>query len=118
MASAQRIEQINVEIHRVLADRLRTLKDPRVSGLCSIVRVDTSNDLSLCRVYVSSLGGGDEVEKGLKSASGYLRRELGQAVGLRHVPALQFILDHSLEEGARILDLIEKTKKEENEEKP
>ncbi|MCL1806534.1 MAG: 30S ribosome-binding factor RbfA [Oscillospiraceae bacterium] len=106
MASQNRVGQINGEILRVLSDRLPKCKDPRINGLVSIVRVDTTGDLSLCRVYVSSLGGGTDMAKGLKSASGYLRRELGKELQLRHTPELEFIVDHSIEEGSRILEKI------------
>jgi ribosome-binding factor A len=106
MANQNRVGQINGEIMRVLSDRIPKCKDPRIDGLVSVVRVDTTNDLSLCRVYVSSLGGGDSIAKGLKSASGYLRRELGSELKLRHTPELEFIVDHSIEEGTRILEKI------------
>jgi len=74
--------------------------------LTSIVRVDTTNDLSLCRVYVSSMGDQAALQKGLQSAAGYLRRELGRTLSLRHTPALEFIANGSIREGARILDLL------------
>ncbi|MCL2003890.1 MAG: 30S ribosome-binding factor RbfA [Oscillospiraceae bacterium] len=106
MANQNRIGQINGEILRVLSDRIPKCKDPRIDGLVSVVRVDVTNDLSLCRVYVSSLGGGADMAKGLKSASGYLRRELGHELKLRHTPELEFIVDRSIEEGARILEKI------------
>jgi ribosome-binding factor A len=116
MASQNRVGQINGEILRVLSDRIPKCKDPRISGsaglrdtgggLVSVVRVDTTSDLSLCRVYVSSLGGSPDMAKGLKSASGYLRRELGHELKLRHTPELEFIVDHSIEEGSRILEKI------------
>jgi ribosome-binding factor A len=106
MANQNRVGQINGEIMRVLSDRLPKCKDPRIDGLVSVVRVDTTNDLSLCRVYVSSLGGGEGIAKGLKSAAGYLRRELSHELKLRHTPQLEFIADHSIEEGSRILEKI------------
>jgi len=112
MASQNRVGQINGEILRVLSDRLPRCKDPRIGGLVSVVRVDTTGDLSLCRVYVSSLGGGAEMAKGLKSAAGYLRRELGKELQLRHTPELDFIVDHSIEEGSRILEKIRELRDE------
>lgn len=108
MPSQNRIGQINGEILRVLSDRVPKCKDPRIDGLLSVVRVDTTNDLSLCRVYVSSLGGGSDVAKGLRSAAGYLRRELSHELKLRHTPELEFIVDHSIEEGSRILETLRK----------
>ena len=80
---SNRIGRINEEIQRELADQLRRLKDPRVSqvGMVSITRVDTTSDLRYARVYISVLDKDQEkdVLKGLKSAGGFLRRELGRA---------------------------------------
>ena len=89
------------------------MKDPRVHGLVSITAVDTAPDLRYAKVYVSMLDKSDvkEVVKGLKSASGYLRRELGQALQLRYTPELTFVADDSIAEGAHILELIEKLDK-------
>nr|WP_325301555.1 30S ribosome-binding factor RbfA [uncultured Oscillibacter sp.] len=106
--ASNRIHRINDEIQRELAAQLRNLKDPRVSGMVSITRVDTTNDLRYARVYVSALDKAREkdVLKGLKSASGFLRRELGHALQLRYTPELQFIGDGSIEHGAHILELL------------
>lgn len=106
--ASNRINRINDEIRRELADQLRNLKDPRVSGMVSITRVDTTNDLRYARVYVSALNKDQEkdVLKGLKSASGFLRRELGRALQLRYTPELQFIGDDSIQHGAHILELL------------
>ena len=108
--ASNRIHRINDEIRRELADQLRNLKDPRVSGMVSITRVDTTNDLRYARVYVSALNKDREkdVLKGLKSASGFLRRELGRALQLRYTPELQFIGDDSIRHGAHILELLRK----------
>lgn len=108
--ASNRIHRINDEIQRELADQLRNLKDPRVSGtgMVSITRVDTTNDLRYARVYVSVLNKDQEkdVLKGLKSASGFLRRELGHALQLRYTPELQFIGDDSIQHGAHILEVL------------
>ena len=103
-----RIHRINDEIQRELASQIRNLKDPRVSGMVSITRVDTTNDLRYARVYVSVLDKSREPEvlKGLKSASGFLRRELGHTLQLRYTPELQFIGDDSIQHGAHILELL------------
>ena len=89
---SNRIGRINEEIQRERADQLRHLKDPRVSqvGMVSITHVDTTNDLRYARVYVSTLDKSQEkdVLKGLKSAAGFLRRELGRALQLRYTPEL------------------------------
>lgn len=105
-----RIGRINEEIQRELAEQLRRLKDPRVSqvGMVSITRVDTTGDLRYARVYISVLDKSQEkdVLKGLKSAAGFLRRELGRALQLRYTPELQFIGDDSIQHGAYILEVL------------
>ena len=106
---SNRIGRINEEIQRELADQLRHLKDPRVSsGMVSVTRVDTTGDLRYARVYVSALDKSQEKEilKGLKSASGFLRRELGRALQLRYTPELQFVADDSIQYGAHILEVL------------
>lgn len=107
--SATRMGRINEEIQRTLAGLIRTVKDPRVHGLISITAVDTTADLKYAKVYVSALDQSDmkEVIKGLKSASGYLRRELGRALSLRATPELTFIQDDSMVKGAHILRVME-----------
>ena len=111
---SNRIGRINEEIQRELADQLRRLKDPRVSqvGMVSITRVDTTSDLRYARVYVSALNCPDEkgLLKGLKSAAGYLRRELGSRIDLRYTPELQFFVDDSIAYGAHILDMLNHVK--------
>ena len=108
--ASNRIGRINEEIQKELSSLLRTLKDPRVSatGMVSITRVDTTGDLRYARIYISCLNKENEkdVMKGLKSASGYLRRELGRALQLRYTPELQFIADDSIQYGAHILELL------------
>ena len=106
---SNRIGRINEEIHRELRDQFRRLKDPRVSsGMVSVIRVDTTGDLRYARVYVSALDKSQEKEvlKGLKSASGFLRWELGRALQLRYTPELQFIADDSIQHGAHILEVL------------
>ena len=106
--ASNRIGRINEEIQRELSALIRTVKDPRVKGLISITAVDTTPDLKYAKVYISVLDKGDvrEVVKGLKSAAGYLRRELGRALQLRYTPELTFTPDDSIAEGARILEII------------
>ncbi len=103
-----RIGRINEEIQRELSSLLRTVKDPRVTGMISVTGVDTSADLKYTKVYVSLLDktNAKEVLKGLRSASGYLRRELGRALDLRSTPELEFIQDDSIDKGAHILELL------------
>jgi len=105
----KRIERINEDVQRELASLLRTIKDPRINqSMISVTAVDTSSDLSRAKVYLSVLELKSEKEfmKGLKSASGFLRRELGQALSLRHTPELIFELDKSIQHGARINTLL------------
>ena len=105
---SNRIGRINEEIQRELSGLIRTVKDPRVHGLVSITAVDTTSDLRYAKVYVSVLDQSDvnEVLKGLKSAGGYLRRELGAALSLRYTPELVFERDDSMAKGAHILSLL------------
>lgn len=106
--ASNRMGRINEEIQRELSDLIRTVKDPRVHGLISITRVDTTNDLKTAKIYVSVLdkSDADQVVKGLKSAAGYLRRELGRALSLRATPELLFVRDDSIDRGAHILDIL------------
>ena len=115
--ASNRINRINEDIQRELASLIRTVKDPRVHGLISITRVDTTADLRYCRVYVSMLDHSDvkEVVKGLKSAAGYLRRELGRVLTLRYTPELQFIEDDSIERGVRMVSMIDRVLEEDEE---
>lgn len=106
--ASNRIGRINEEIQRELAALIRTVKDPRVHGLVSITAVETTPDLRFSKIYVSVLDKSDvkEVVKGLKSAAGYLRRELGSALKLRYTPELQFVEDDSIGQGAHILSML------------
>lgn len=106
-----RIQRTNEDIRNAMSGFLREIKDPRVQqGMISITGVDTTGDLRYCKIYLSVLGLRDEKEfmKGLKSASGWLRRSLGSAVKLRNVPELVFELDHSIEHGAHINSILSK----------
>lgn len=115
--ASNRIGRINEEIQRELSDQFRRLKDPRVSqvGMVSVTQVDTTGDLRYARVYVSVLDKSQErdVLKGLKSASGFLRRELGRALQLRYTPELQFIGDDSIQHGAHILEVLRQVERAE-----
>ena len=104
-----RIGRSNEEIQRELSTLFRSVKDPRVQGgMMTITHVDTTTDLRYCRVYVSVLDKSREKDtiRGLKSAAGYLRRELGAALSLRYTPELQFLADDSIEYGAHILEVL------------
>lgn len=98
------------DIQRELADLFREMKDPRVSKLLSIVKVDVSGDLSYATVYVSAIEGFEktvESVKGLKNAAGFLRSELGVRLKLRKTPELRFVADNSIEHSANIAKIIE-----------
>ena len=97
--------RLGEDIHRELTDIFRGHKDPRVDPMLSIVKVDLSGDQSSCKVYVSSVSGMERAKesvKGLTSGAGYIRRELGQRLKMRHTPELKFIADDSIQHGAEI----------------
>ena len=98
------------DIHRELSAILREVKDPRVKDcLLSVVRAEVTNDLSYCTVYVSTMEGlsrTKEAVQGLKSAAGFIRRELGRRLSLRHVPQLIFKATDSIEYGTHISKLL------------
>ena len=107
--ASNRIGRINEEIQKELASLIRNLKDPRVQDtMISITRVEATPDLRYAKVYASFLQEDRAADalKGLKSASGYLRRELGHALQLRYTPELVWELDDSITYGAKMLKLI------------
>ncbi len=111
--ASNRIGRINDEIQKELSMLLRTVKDPRVrDAMITITHVDTTSDLRYARIYISALERTDEKDliRGLKSAAGYLRRELGSKLGLRYTPELQFFADDSIAYGAHILDMLNHVK--------
>ena len=94
---------------RELSDIMRSLKDPRITGLISIVKMDLASDLSHCRVYVSSMDGLDAAKsavKGLESASGFIKRELNSRMKLRRLPDFKFIADDSIAHSADIARML------------
>jgi ribosome-binding factor A len=98
-------------IRKEISDLLiEQVNDPRLSSLISVTEVYTSADLKQAKVFISTLGGEknkDEILEGFNSASGFLRRELGNRIRLRQIPLLTFHFDDSIERGARILGLID-----------
>ena len=107
--ASNRIGRINEEIQKELSNLIRNLKDPRVQDtMISITHVETTPDLRWAKVYVSFLQEekAKEALKGLKSAGGYLRRELGSALNLRYTPELNWALDDSITYGAKMMKLI------------
>ena len=105
-----RASRTEEDMKRELSDIMRSLKDPRITGLISIVKMDLASDHSHCRVYVSSMDGLDAAKsavKGLESASGFIKRELNSRMKLRRLPDFKFIADDSIAHSAdiaRILD--------------
>ena len=107
--ASNRIGRINEELQRELSSLIRTLKDPRVQqSMISVTKVEATGDLRYAKVYISVLDKDKSKEtlKGLKSAGGYLRREIGSRLQLRYTPELVFTLDDSIAYGARMYDLL------------
>ena len=103
---------VNSEVQRALADIIRSdLKDPRIGTLVSVVSVEVTPDLKVCKAYISVLDPReDAVEntlKGLKSATGFIRRELAAKCNLRNTPELHFVMDQSIEYGVNMSKKIE-----------
>lgn len=106
---SNKLGRTNDDIQLVISKLLRDIKDPRVQqGMISVTRVETTGDLRYSKIWLSVLGMKDEKEfkKGLKSAAGWLRRELGSSLKLRYTPELIFEIDHSIEYGAHISQVI------------
>lgn len=119
--ASNRIGRINEEIQKELAAKIRELKDPRIQDtMISITHVETTPDLRYAKIYVSFLQEERAMEalKGLKSASGYLRRELGQSLQLRYTPELQWALDDSIVYGAKMMKLIQSLEVKHDDEEP
>ena len=95
--------RINGEVQKELANLIRgEIKDPRISPWTSVVSVEVSPDLKTCKAYISVLGDKEAQEstlEGLRSAHGYIRRELARSINLRNTPDVRFILDQSIEYG-------------------
>ena len=107
--ASNKLARTNDDIQFVISKLIREIKDPRVQqGMISVTRVETTGDLRYSKIWLSVMGLQDEKEfkKGLHSASGWLRRELGNSMKLRYTPELIFELDRSIEYGAHISDVI------------
>ena len=114
---SHRIERVNTLLRREISDLIQhTLRDPRLGEFVAVTEVDTSPDLQLARVYVSSMGGQEEEKKvlsALSAAAVFLRTELAKKVRLRRMPELNFYWDNSIEHGDRILRLLDQISEEE-----
>lgn len=107
--ASNKLARTNDDIQFVISRLLREVKDPRVQqGMISVTRVETTGDLRYSKIWLSVMGMKDEKEfrRGLKSASGWLRHELGISMNLRYTPELVFEIDHSIEYGAHINEVI------------
>ena len=116
MKRNNRMTRVNDEITKELANIIRgELKDPRIGVMTSVLRVETTQDLKYCKIFISVLGNDEEkkeVMKGLKSASGYIRHLLAERISLRITPELMFRLDDSVEYGIKMSKLIEQISNE------
>ena len=110
MASNNRTRRIAEEIRKIVSTMLISgIKDPRINSLVSVTDVEVTSDLSYAYVYVSILGGDEESTlEGLKSACGYIRREVGKSIKIRHTPEIIFKIDDSLLKGMYMDELIKK----------
>ncbi len=102
---------INAEVQKELANIIRgDIKDPRVSPMTSVVAVEVAPDLKTCKAWISVYGEGDAIQdtvRGLRSAEGYIRRELAHRINLRNTPEITFIVDESIAYGVRMSKLID-----------
>ena len=110
MASNNRTRRIAEEIRKIVSTMLiNGIKDPRINFLVSVTDVEVTSDLSYAYIYVSILGGDEESTlDGLKSACGYIRREVGKNIKIRHTPEIIFKIDDSLLKGMYMDELIKK----------
>jgi len=112
----KRIDKINAEIQRVMSELVSGgfIKDPRMQGFTSVIRTETTNDLSYCKVFVSIYGSEEQKRStmtALKSASSFLRSELARRVSLRITPELIFVQDDSIEYSIKLDELLKNVKK-------
>ena len=103
--------RINGEVQKELSTIIRNeIKDPRIHPMTSVMAVEVAPDLKTCKAYISVLGEKEAKEatiKGLKSAEGYIRRQLAHNMNLRNTPEIRFILDESIEYGVTMSKLID-----------
>ena len=108
--SFSRYDRINEEIRKALSEVIRDMKDPRISPLTSVMRAEATNDLKQCKVMISVYDKDDEVRKEtvaqLNRAEGFIAREMGRRIDLRHIPTFIFKLDDSIEYSVRISEIL------------
>lgn len=113
--ASHKASRMNEDIMREICAIIRELKDPRISKLISVVRVEVTNDLSYATCYVSAIDGYEktlESVKGLRSAAGFIRRELGNALRLRKLPEIRFVADNSIEHSAKMNKVLDEIRPE------
>ena len=113
--ASHRMSRLSEDIMRELCAIIRRLKDPRIDPLLSVVKVEVTNDLSYATCYVSCVGGMEKTResvKGLRSAAGFIRRELAHSLRLRSTPEIRFVADDSIEHSAKISRLISEVMKD------
>ena len=110
--------RINGEVLKELSNIIRSeIKDPRINPMTSVVAVEVAPDLKTCKAYISVLGdekSQKDTNTGLKSAEGYIRRQLARTVNLRNTPEIRFILDQSIEYGINMSKLIDEVTEHDN----
>lgn len=105
-----RIGRLSEDMKRELSVVMRELKDPRVHGMLSIVKLELSNDLSHCKVYISAVEGMEtakEAVEGLRSASGFIKKEICSRIKMRRCPDFHFVADDSIEHSAQLSKIID-----------
>ncbi len=113
--ASNRMERIKEDIRRELSAVIRTVKDPRVSPISSVVAVEVTKDLEHAKVYISVMGSDAEKKDtilGLNNAAGFIRREISIRLNLRNTPQFKFVLDTSVDYGIHINEIISKLNKE------
>ena len=105
-----RYDRINEELKKALSEIVREMKDPRISPMTTLLRVEATNDLKLAKVKVSVYDKSDDIRKEtvaqLNRAEGFIARELGKRVDIRRIPTLKFTLDDSIEYAVHISEII------------
>ncbi len=113
---SQRSERVSEEFQKELSESIRTLKDPRVhEAMVSVTRCEVTGDLRYAKAYISVFGSDQQkkdVMRGLKSASGYLRRDVAAKIRLRYAPEILFVPDDSITHGARINEVLHELEEE------
>lgn len=110
-------EEIKKEVSKMIFEEI---KDPRISNMTSITDIEVTKDLRYAKIYISVYGNEDEKKntlEGLKSATGFIRHELGKRIKLRYTPELIFEIDNSIEYGAHISKILKELDKQESEDK-